>query len=350
MPRPRKVHNRLGLQNIWNDSVKLRPQKELKPRDRLWASELGKAPIDVYYKVRGEKPTNPFTKRALRKFEAGNFWEWAVGMVLTRAGVLNSSQEWFEYQFPGLMKVTGRLDFYIGGDVDWEQAKKDVETLKSDYELPDFMSNFADEVIKDFEKRYPDGIEPAIIELKSSSSFMFDEYEKTGADPQHVLQCLHYMIAKDIDRGYVTYLCKDDVRMLEFEILKTPEMVEWYKSKVENLTHYIRNSEVPPKEKEIVFNAQRGKFTANWKLAYSSYLTKVYGYKNQAEFDDKNKKKAAKWNRVIARIVDPEKELTDYNKEVIEEIKFSFPNFDELIEIAKEVNGGNDSEEVSEDA
>lgn len=327
---------RLGIQEIWNNSVRLRPERELVERDRLWASELGASPIEVYYKAKGIEPSNPFNERSLRKFEAGNFWEWAVGMVLKRTGILNSSQEWLQYHYPDLMPVTGRLDFFIGGKVDWEKAKKDVVELNAMWELPDFMARFAETIVDEFSKKYPEGIEPAIVELKSASSFMFDEYEKTGAEPKHVLQCFHYMMAKDMKVGYVTYLCKDDVRMLEFKVNRTPAMEKWYHDKIALLTNYIRNDIVPPKEQEIIFDAQRGKFKANWKVAYSSYLTKIYGYKDQAEFDDANKSKVARWNRVIARVVKGDN-MTDMNLQVIEEIKFAFSNYDKLIEVAKKV-------------
>ena len=73
---------------IWNESLEQREERPPKERQNLWASELGKSQVDVYLKMKGIAPTNPFSARSLRKFEAGNIWEWIVGLVLLRAGML----------------------------------------------------------------------------------------------------------------------------------------------------------------------------------------------------------------------------------------------------------------------
>ena len=59
------------LSKIWNESIDQKEEKPVVARNRLWASELGKSDIDLYWKLQGEQPSNPFDARAKRKFEAG---------------------------------------------------------------------------------------------------------------------------------------------------------------------------------------------------------------------------------------------------------------------------------------
>jgi len=73
-------------------------------------------------------------------------------------------------------------------------------------------------------------------------------------------------------------------------------------------------------EKAIEFSEDIGKFSKNFNVAYSGYLTMLYGFKDQAEFDAKYTPIVARWNRVIARIKNGDK-MTDKNNEVIKEIE-----------------------------
>src|SRR3990167_9806570 len=67
--------------DIWNKSILDRKERPTIARNRLWASELGKSHLDIYLKMQGEITTNPPNARSLRKFEAGNIWEWIVGLI-----------------------------------------------------------------------------------------------------------------------------------------------------------------------------------------------------------------------------------------------------------------------------
>ena len=109
--------------NIWNASLEEgRPARILKPREKIWASELGGSMIDRYLKMTGIQPSNPPNPRSLRKFEAGNIWEAIVGYVLRRAGILQSKQDWIQYQYEGLLPVSGKLDYIGGGKPDYDKA------------------------------------------------------------------------------------------------------------------------------------------------------------------------------------------------------------------------------------
>jgi len=100
---------------VWNKAIELPQDRELVKRDYLWASELGKPLADVWLKMNAEPETNPPNARSLRKFEAGNLWEWVVKIILIRAGILHSSQERVESNYEGLLRVSGKIDFIAGG-------------------------------------------------------------------------------------------------------------------------------------------------------------------------------------------------------------------------------------------
>lgn len=121
--------------------------------------------------------------------------------------------------------------------------------------------------------------------------------------------------------------------MLELPVFNPSLVEEEYKKDIVTMTNFLKSDELPPIEKEVVFSDNR--FSANWKIAYSNYLTKLYGYKDQKEFDDKIKGKVAQWNRTLGRCVTGKK-MTELNLKVIEEIKVEFPNFDEIVNRLKE--------------
>lgn len=316
---------------IWNKSLEQREKRRYDPRARIWASELGGSMVDRYLKMIGTEPTNPPNARSLRKFEAGNLWEWIVGLVLKRAGILLDEQGWVEFKYPDLLPVTGKLDYLAGGEPDWGKAKDDIRQ----FGFPDFITKVADNIVSHLSQKYPDGLERIVLEVKSCSSFMFDKYSSTGkANPNHVLQTYHYLIAKNLPEGHIVYICKDDCRMLEIGVFHPSPIEEIYKRDIEIITDCYESRQQPVKEKEIEVREMTGKFFANWKVQYSNYLTMLYGYKTPAAFEDKYRPIIAKWNRVLQRCVD-DKTMTKLNLEVIKEIKKRFPNFEEVVENAK---------------
>lgn len=337
---------------VWNESLENRSERKLALRNHIWAGELGGSFIDRYLKMKATPYTNPPNPRSLRKFEAGNMMEWVVGSVLKRAGILiplpplpnGKPANWLSFQYPDLLEVTGRLDFFAGGKPDWSKAKQEVESLG----LPEFFARGTNAIIDHFSTTYPNGLAEVILEVKSCSSFMFERYEKLGVDKRHSLQLFHYLKAKNLPEGHVVYISKDDLRMLEFGVFNPSPTEEIYKKDIEDMTHFIKNSKEPEKEKEILFDRESGKFNSNWKVAYSVYLTKLYGYKDQLEFDTKFRPMVSQWNRVLGRCVKGDN-MTPANLEIIEAIKKTFPNFDEYVQIAKEKGVVPEEEEKQND-
>lgn len=336
---------------IWNDSLEQgRPERKFEPRLHIWATELGGSFIDRYLKMQATPYTNPPNPRSKRKFEAGNMMEWLVKLVLKRAGILiplpplanGKESNWLEFQYPTLLRVTGKLDALAGGKPDWEKAKIEVTAL----ELPEFFDRATDSIIQHFSEKYPDGLKEIILEVKSVGSYMYDSYEKFGTgNPNHKLQLFHYLKARNMREGHVVYICKDDLRMLELGVFNPSPVEDIYKTDIEVMTKYILTKEMPPLEKQIVFSDESMRFSANWKVAYSNYLKKLYGYEDQFSFDNTWKPKMAQWNRVLGRCVKGES-MTKMNIDVVEEIKKDFPNFDEIVKKVKKA--GVDLEKVTD--
>lgn len=336
---------------VWNKSLEERPERPLVVRNHIWASEIGGSYLDRYLKMNGIPPTNPPNARSLRKFEAGNLIEWVAGMVLKRAGIYKETQEHLAYKYPDLLEVTGKLDFLAGGDVDWNQARQEIDNL----ELPEFFSRATTSIVDYLSTKYPQALNEILLEIKSCSSFMFDKYSITGADPRHRAQLFHYLKAKDRTEGHIVYISKDDLRMIEFGVSNPSETEEFYKKDIETMTTFINNKVQPDLEKPIAFDGVR--FSANWKVGYSQYLTMLYGYESQAEFDNTFKPQVVGWNSTLKRAIQAAKgdltptgkpiTLTPLNLQRIEEIKVQFPNFDEIVNQVK--NSGVDPEKGEEE-
>lgn len=325
-----------SVARAWNESLINRAERPLKVRDYCWASEIGGSMIDRYLKMNAVPATNAPNARALRKFEAGNLFEWILEFVLKRAGVLLDTQEWINYQYPGLLRVTGKMDFLAGGQPDWERARQEVQTIG----LPDAINRASLAIVDNLSDTFGDDtLKTIIIECKSVSSFMMDRYEATGtANPNHRCQLFHYLKGKELSEGHVVYICKDDCRMLELGVFNPSPVEDEYKADLERMTAYIRNGEQPPKEQEIQFDkdAQRGLggFSANWKIEYSNYLTHLYGYKQPMDYRDAVDKTIGQMNRVYKRCVTGAN-MTAKNLLAITAAKNHFPNWDELVEAGK---------------
>jgi hypothetical protein len=312
---------------LWNESLESGKERVLKERRNIWASELGGALIDRYLKMTAVTPTNPPNPRSLRKFEAGNIWEAIVGYVLSRAGILQSRQNWLSFQYPDLLEVTGKLDFVAGGMPDYDKA---ISIISSEFNwLPPFISNATINIAKKLKEQYPNGLEKIILELKSCSSFMFEKYERDqDASLNHKLQNFHYLKSTKMPEGHVVYISKDDARLIEIGIFNPSPLEDEYKKDIETLTVCINNKTEPSKEKPIEYD---GKFYANWKIGYSNYLTMLYGFENQFAFDNTYKPMVERWNRVLGRIKEG-KELTDNNKKALDEITQTGFNVNTIIE------------------
>lgn len=291
--------NNWRLAEVWNAATLAREERPNTPRNYMWASELGKGVADVILRMRGEEPTNPPNARSRRKFEAGNIFEWIVRLVLLRSGILTNSQERVVHQYEGLLEVTGKLDFEAGGVPNYDAALDSLGVI----ELPDVINRGTTALLEYLKEKYPNGLENKLIEVKSTSAYMFDAMERTGkASRNHRLQLTHYLKAKGYESGVIIYICRDDLRMLEIEVFLDAENEAEYRKEIEEMTRVYNSGEMPPLEPRVIYDEDTERFSKNWQIAYSMYLTKLYGIKDQAEFDDTYGPVALRWNNVLNRM------------------------------------------------
>lgn len=322
-----------SIYSTWNASLETRAERPLKKRDHIWASEIGGSMIDRYLKMNAVPQTNPPNARSLRKFEAGNIFEWLLEFVLKRAGILLDSQEWVGYQYPGLLRTTGKLDFLAGGQPDWDRARTEVLSIG----LPETINRATLAIIDSLYGIYGDSVlKTIILECKSVSSFMMDRYERLGkANDNHRGQLFHYLKAKGLDEGHIVYVCKDDCRMLELGVYNPSSAEQEYKSDIERITEFINTQTEPPKEQEVLFDPEEFRFSTNWKVEYSTYLSHLYGYKEPADYRAQWDKPVSDFNRVFKRCV-AEKKMTDKNLEILSRATKIFPQWSVWVDSAKE--------------
>lgn len=301
----------ITLSEIWNKALVSKAERELVPRNYSYASEMGYPLIDRYLKMTAVQQTNPPNDRAKRKFFAGNLYEWIVWSVFNLSGVVISKQDRVMVE-DGAIPVSGKLDFLIGGKPDYDKAKKELSHLV----LSEDIKWFFDKAIEFMSVEYTDEIPLSVKEIKSLSSFMFDRVESRGPIHQHQLQLLHYQMGLNIGRGGISYICREDARLREFDLQDVDGLKNSYYSELKELKGYLDAKQRPPLEPLIKWD---GKFAKNSGVEYSGYLTMLYGFNEPEDYRNAVGSKVSRFNRVLVRIRDGAK-MTDKNKEVIDEM------------------------------
>lgn len=306
------------LAGIWNHALEGKPRTVFEPRERIWASELYNSDIDLFLKLRGEPPTNFPNSRSMRKFEAGNMHEWFVKLILARIGIFQSTQDRVEFNKEGLLQVTGKIDFLAGGTPKLDEKIGDV---LGNMELPELYQRQVENMVEHFQQKFPDGLMKKIVEVKSVSTFAFDKVEKTGKPLKgHDIQAFHYAYNTGNEVALV-YLCRDDLRMYEIPILPEDKNLEQkYLERIKQITLHHQSGVEPAKEPFILYDDELGKFSKNFGVEYSSYLTKLYGFNEPAEYDAKVKPLIGSWNRVLGRVAKGAK-MTPKNEEILKQIE-----------------------------
>ena len=117
---------------------------------------------------------------------------------------------------------------------------------------------------------------------------------------------------------------------MEFPVLLNSETEKEYHDTIEALTKSNALDQMPPVEKKIVFEEDYGKFARNFNVGYSNYLTMLYGYSNQMEFEEQINPIVSQWNRVLGRLK-AGSNVTEKNKLVLEKIKEAGFIVDEIL-------------------
>jgi hypothetical protein len=323
-------NKKLTIQEIWNSQVEATIKaNQVKPRNYISASDIGSSFIDRYYKMTGETPTNPYDNRTLRIFDAGRLFEWIVGRSLAMAGVLKDRQLYTEIpENSQHLKILGYCDYVMGGIGNWNEArgriKKWLEEFKLD-ENNEILEKYALKLINGFEAEFGNKEIPlTVLEIKSVNSMAFwshnnrDEANNFLGYDHHKYQLLTYLIGMKIEDGRILYVSKDDLCLQELAVLRNGDIEQKFWEDVKKMTNFYRNKIVPQKEPEIIYDERKRRFDINWKVGRSLFLTKIYNYKDQNEFQEKNKAKINQINLALKHLREIEKEKDEKKKSTLE--------------------------------
>lgn len=360
MPKPKIIGMDWSLAQIWEESFRCLPERPLHSRNYIYASELGGSFHDRYLKMNAHKFSNPFNFRSQGKMMAGKFFEAVVKMILIGTGIYKREQLKGKIELPNCLTVSGKLDFVAGGNIDWEEAKVRGEKVKEFFsfcfdDLSPFTNHMTDVILVHFKNLFSHvPLMEKILEVKSVSGFVFDLVTK-GNRPRrgHPLQGLHYLMAnKEIEKGLLSYISREQVSLYEFDIVRSKEMLKEYKQDVSTMTAYYNDGatgymkHIPPKDPEVLFEEASFRFVKSNFVEYSPYLTMSYGYKNIDHFKEMWDKRIIKWNRgfkrhvlegtTVERTVNGKTtssvmKLTAANIEIIKEASKLFPDWDKYV-------------------
>lgn len=201
-----------SIQDIWNTKLRV-DYNEAKARDYISPSDIGKPFLDRYYKMIGEKITNPFDERVLRIFDAGNIFEWVVEKVFREAGILEDAQKWVIIEENDQhFKIMGKLDHLVGGLPNWEVARARIKEEK----FPEWLEVRAIKLTEELEGKYPNGLKKIIGEVKTINSLAFwahkkrDEKGRFNGYPHHKLQLYSYLKGRTLTKA----TCSISARMI----------------------------------------------------------------------------------------------------------------------------------------
>lgn len=338
-----------SLSVIWNKSLEKTIEKAVEPRDRIYASELGRSDIDIFLKMQGTIPTNPPNKRAQRKFHAGDLYEWFVFLILKKCGILMKKQIPVKTTLKGCVEVSGRLDFIAGGVPNYDEGQKKIDELINELEMPPLFHQVTKNFIEILKTEYPNGLDEKVLEVKSVAAFGFEKVEKTGrAMAGHDLQNFHYAQGLQME-GSLCYISREDLRMYEIPIMPENEkLMKQYETKVKRISGFYKENQSPEPEPMILFDEDTGKFTKNFNVEYSPFLTKIYGIERPDQYDEQISPLVGRWNRILTRIK-ADKPLTKDNQVGIDEMEERGFNIDSIKKIIKKspiVEGDVSEEEI----
>lgn len=321
---------------IWNAALDLNPSRERVERDYIWASELGGSFYDRYFKMKGRKPTTPPNLRSRRKFEGGNLTEWIVLQILDRAGIVQSTQEYITHE--GEMRVTGKADFTAGGEIQL-LSERDVD------DLPDTFGIMAEATISRLKERYPNGLRDMNLEIKSCSGMMFERYMKAPST-LHGLQAFHYAYNTKKPTMLV-YVSRDDFRIVEWVIF--PGSRKWlnlYETDILKMKAALMLSRKDMKsfckEPLLEWTEATGKFSKNWKVEYSNWLTD-YGFRRPELYAKPAQSYALRLSNIVKKIREGKPVDGTVNVKTLEECYEFYPDAEAIINHEKETHGNNNS-------
>lgn len=317
-----------------------------KTRKHMRPSEIGMPFIDRWANMNALEITNPFPERVLRIFDAGNVIEYIVLRAMALSGILHSSQDWLSLpETEEHLGMKGRLDAVIGGIVDWKEAEQRVRKNIAAYATgleDDIIAVKTMQIIDDLKRRYPKGWkEQIIVEVKSINSMSFHKAKRMrDADGNFIgyhhnkMQLYSYLQMSGLRAGLLLYVSKDDMTLAEVPVrIDDTEIRDAFFEDITSFTKVFRSGEMPPKEKEVVYNEQAGKFEINWNVSRSLYLKLLYGYQDPNDLEARYHQRLLDINRALRHLradkVKPE-DVPVIEEYKLEEYKFALTDIEDV--------------------
>ncbi len=325
----------LSLVGILDTAFEQDTARPLVPRDYCYASEISLSMYDRYLSMKAVPYSNPPNAIALRKFKLGAMIEDFIKLVLFEIGILKRQEIQVDSNFGFGLEVHGRLDVTYGGKF----KLNNIDDVLSKYSFLSFLP-FLSKAVHNFAQLNPDNVYAECgCEIKSCSEHIFNAIELSNEPlPHHKLQAFHY--AKWTKLPFlIVYFDKNNARMKEFWVHgNDKQLLKIYTEDIAKMTYYYENNIIPPKEDLMNLNKR---FSKNWKVEYSKYLTSHYGFATKQEFRDLMTSKCGRWNRVLIK-VEKNETLTEDNKKAIQEMRDSGYNVEllktnEVVDVEAEV-------------
>jgi len=280
-----------SIQEFWNGSLILEKDRKTEPRDILYVGDIGAPFLDVYWKMLGIEPTNPFSDTIRRKMEAGNFIEAWIVWTFRKCGILKNWQGKVRLlDNPEYLPVYGRYDILAGHDGDWEKTKKEVydffnkiQDLGFDFPYYEIVRKKTLLLLEGLSQKYPNGLEDKIYEVKSLNSMAFWSKDEPISNPyeHHINQLTMYQLynsdgLKNV-LGSFLYVDRDTTFLSELPNIVKEEKVKELHDWLRKMTFYYRTKTEPPKPELIIFDTRRQQWTFNWQIDRSPYRDKILG-------------------------------------------------------------------------
>jgi len=250
-------------------------QSDPAPREEIWASDLGKAHLDTYLKLKGLAYTNPADGNGMFNFFLGKAIENGITQMLLDCGIAHSTQERVEIKLDGCLPIVGKPDVLLEV-MDWDETIKNINITSDDSneERLAIKKEKLIELVKGWQEKYPDGLKKTAFEIKSTSEWGFNNALKVGfrqAYPHYFLQAYTYLIGLGLDEVHLLFVSKGSKMLTEEIVIKRNEELESeWKEEIETISRNHQSNEWPQPETLMSVNGW-GKETLNWKIAYSPF-------------------------------------------------------------------------------
>ena len=265
--------------------------------------------------MKGVIPSNLPNEIAIRKFKLGNMIEDFFKIVLFQVGLLHKQEERVMSNFKDTLQVSGRCDVVYGGSI----KVKDVDLFLEQYSFLSFIGILSDAIKNFISTTTQKKFDLCGIEIKSCSDYIFNVIDaENKGQAHHLMQTFHYAYTQKMPYQLV-YFDKNNARMKSFWVMPDDkELLKLYIEDISQMTKLYNSNTVPSKELLLKYNGTR--FSKNWNVEYSKYLTHSYGFNTKLEYNDYATSLVAKFNRVLERIKKGDK-MTANNIDVLREIK-----------------------------